>query len=297
MDIDWNLTQEAVRRWRGRAAAREETIRKLDKGGPLAADTPARIQKHMERLEAAVTEAKAARATAASGTERADAVSSLVDVIGRERVMGDPDFQGINFLELALAVSRFVGRINIRTSPGRTAGFGTGFMVSPRLMLTNNHVLESPEIAKHSEIEFDYQYNRSGRLLPVVAYGLEPQTFFITSPELDYSLVAVKERSVNGIDLKFYGWSQLLEEQGKILIGKPLNIIQHPKGEAKQIVLRHNHLIDLLPDETFAHYLTDTEPGSSGSPVYNDQWEVIALHHSGVPKVDAAGNYIAKVGS
>lgn len=296
MNINWDVAEEAARRWQERAAKRGETIKKLEEGGPLAADTPGRIQQHLERLEAAVTEARAARAVISAEPEVAGTatVSSLVDVIGRERVMGDPDFQGINFLELALAVARFVGRVNIRTGPGRTVGFGTGFMVSPRLLLTNNHVLDSAEAARHSEVEFDYQYDRSGRLLTVVPYGLEPNTFFITSKELDYTLVAVKGQSVSGVDLKFYGWTRLIEEQGKTLIGKPLNIIQHPKGEAKQIVLRHNKLIDLL--DTFAHYLTDTEPGSSGSPVYNDQWEVVALHHSGVPKIEN-GNYIAKDGS
>ena len=28
-------------------------------------------------------------------------------------------------------------------------------------------------------------------------------------------------------------------------------------------------------------YLADTQPGSSGSPVLNRHWEVVALHHSG----------------
>jgi endonuclease I len=78
------------------------------------------------------------------------------------------------------------------------------------------------------------------------------------------------------------------------LLGDSLNIIQHPKGETKQIVLRSNQLVDLMPN--FAHYVTDTEPGSSGSPVYNDQWEPVALHHSGVPKMQD-GNWIAKDGS
>ncbi|HEX8456080.1 MAG TPA: endonuclease [Pyrinomonadaceae bacterium] len=297
MDINWEIMREAAGRWRAREQQRGETIKKLEEGGPLAADTPERVHRHLERLEAAVTEAKAAKVAARPEPAGAQPAQTLVEMIGRERVMGDPDFRGINFLELALAVSRFVGRINIRTAPGHTVGFGTGFMVSPSLLLTNNHVLGSVEAARHSEVEFDYQYDRFGRLLPVISYGLEPQRFFLTSPELDYTLVAVRQQSVSGIDLRFYGWSRLLEEQGKILVGKPLNIIQHPKGEAKQIVLRHNQLIDLLPDGKFAHYLTDTEPGSSGSPVYNDQWEVVALHHSGVPKIDANGNYVAKDGT
>jgi hypothetical protein len=53
-------------------------------------------------------------------------------------------------------------------------------------------------------------------------------------------------------------------------------------------------LVDLL--ETFAHYTTDTEAGLFRLAVYNDQWEVVALHHSGVPKMDGE-NFVAKDGS
>ena len=37
----------------------------------------------------------------------------------------------------------------------------------------------------------------------------------------------------------------------------------------------------------FIHYSTDTEPGSSGAPVFNDQWQVLALHHKAVPAASA----------
>ena len=74
--------------------------------------------------------------------------------------------------------------------------------------------------------------------------------------------------------------------------------MQHPKGELKQIVIRNNTLVD-LPDpplDQFAHYETDTEQGSSGSPVFNDEWEVIALHHSGVPRTNADGQILDRNG-
>ena len=44
------------------------------------------------------------------------------------------------------------------------------------------------------------------------------------------------------------------------------------------------------------HYETDTAPGSSGSPVFNDQWEVVALHHSGVPRKDEQGRLLTREG-
>jgi V8-like Glu-specific endopeptidase len=49
------------------------------------------------------------------------------------------------------------------------------------------------------------------------------------------------------------------------------------------------------------HYRAPTEGGSSGSPVFNDQWEVIALHHKGgkvgMPRLNGLnGTYAANEG-
>ncbi|MCK4825594.1 trypsin-like peptidase domain-containing protein, partial [bacterium] len=46
-----------------------------------------------------------------------------------------------------------------------------------------------------------------------------------------------------------------------------------------QIAMNDNEV--KYADETIVQYITDTLPGSSGSPVFNDNWQVIALHHSG----------------
>lgn len=296
MDFSRIIAEQAAARWQSREKIREENKQKLQKEGIVGVESSQRIQMRLERLAAAATKEKAfktASSLAASFGQTAPA-SLLLERVGFERVIGKSDFLGMDFLELALAVSRFVCRIQIRNSPGRTVGYGTGFMVSLRLLLTNNHVLSSAKEAIHSEVEFDYQYDRFGRLLPVVTYGLEPNTFFMTDQDLDFTLVAVREQSFNAIELKRFGWNRLIADQGKVIHADTLNIIQHPQGEAKQIVLRSNRLVDLLPD--FAHYETDTEPGSSGSPVYNDQWEVVALHHSGVPK-KIGNDLIAKDGS
>jgi endonuclease I len=117
----------------------------------------------------------------------------------------------------------------------------------------------------------------------------------MTDVDLDFTLVAVAEgsRQDTTAPLARYGWSRLIAEEGKILIGEHVNIVQHPKGQYKQFVSRANELVDIL--ESYLHYVTDTEQGSSGSPVYNDQWEVVALHHSGVPRM-RDGQYMAKDG-
>ena len=47
------------------------------------------------------------------------------------------------------------------------------------------------------------------------------------------------------------------------------------------MALRDNRIVDVFDE--FLHYEADTQPGSSGSPVFNDQWELVALHHASVP--------------
>jgi endonuclease G, mitochondrial len=64
-------------------------------------------------------------------------------------------------------------------------------------------------------------------------------------------------------------------------LGEVANIVQHPDGRLKEVVLRENRLVARL--DTVLHYVADTEPGSSGSPVFNNQWQAIALHHWGGP--------------
>jgi V8-like Glu-specific endopeptidase len=47
--------------------------------------------------------------------------------------------------------------------------------------------------------------------------------------------------------------------------------------------LDDNLLLD--HDGVRVHYRAPTEPGSSGSPVLDRQWELIALHHAGRPSM------------
>jgi V8-like Glu-specific endopeptidase len=225
---------------------------------------------------------------------------SLEDEITKERILGDSDFLHISYLEKGLKAAKTVGRIVIKNKLGNVQGHGTGFLVSPRLLLTNNHVIASEKTASFCEVEFDYEYTISGKEKNRTTFKFEPETYFITSPEdeLDYTLLLVKQKDVtNTIGVETFGYMPLLSEGGdKLHVGQCLTIIQHPRGELKQIAVRENKLIDIDTEGNFLRYQTDTAPGSSGSMVANDQWEVVGLHHSGVPKRDANGTILAKSG-
>ena len=156
-------------------------------------------------------------------------------------------------------------------------------MVSDRLFLTNNHVIPSKKDAKQSFVEFNYEMDINGHPKAITRFALEPDEFFINNPtdELDFTLVAIGKRVSGATSQQDFGYCPLINSDDKHVLGEFVNIIQHPEGDFKQIVLRENQLVNRL--DRFLEYMADTNPGSSGSPVFNDQWEVIALHHWGEP--------------
>lgn len=211
-----------------------------------------------------------------------------------ERIIEENELVSSRFLHLGSKIARSVGRILLK-SRGRTVGYGTGFMISPRLLMTNNHVLSTEAEADRAILEFDYYERTDGQTGPTQIYDLDPEMFFETNKELDYTIVAVKETSRSGRPLRGRGWIHLSAESGKALIGEAVNIIQHPGGDPQQIVIKENEVTDIAED--FMHYVADTEPGSSGAPVLNMQWELAALHHSGVPRRDPQKRILLKDGS
>jgi endonuclease G len=123
-------------------------------------------------------------------------------------------------------------------------------------------------------------------------FAFDPAVFFLTDPVrgLDYTLIAVGEKLSGPKRLDQFGWCALSNASDKHALGEVANIVQHPDGRYKEVVLRENRLAARL--DLVLHYVADTEPGSSGSPVFNNEWEVIALHHWGGPWRQSADGHV-----
>jgi endonuclease G, mitochondrial len=202
------------------------------------------------------------------------------------------DLMSINYLPRGIQVSKSVCRIEKKNEQGVTIKYGTGFMISPLLLITNEHVLDSRENCIKTVIQFNYEEDENFLPKQDKSFLLDPDLFFYNNKELDFALVAVKEKDTNNqISLSEFGYIKLIGMQGKILIGEFATLIHHPNKEKKQISIRENRIVD-LPDK-FIHYLTDSLGGSSGAPVFNDHWDVVALHHRGVEKRDDKGRRLA----
>lgn len=212
-----------------------------------------------------------------------------------ERTIGSDDLVDLNYLLRGLDAARPVGRITIRDGGGRALGDATGFMITPTLMLTNQHVLPDTASAAASRVDFDCELDRLGFPRPTTTFAFDPGRFFIADAALDMAVVAVRAQPLKGeARLADFGWLRLSPELGKINVGEAITIIQHPNGRTKQVALRENRLLDITADHLT--YESDTAPGSSGAPVFNDSWQVVALHHSGVPRKDAQGRWLLQNG-
>lgn len=185
-------------------------------------------------------------------------------IIGKESTLLD-----IAYLETGLIRAASVARIVL--PDGAT---GTGFLIQNNIVITNNHVIATEDTAADSTIQFNFQRNASGLDLPMTEFKLDPGQGFATSVKEKHDWTAIK---IKGDANKKWGFLNLA--QNSIEKNQRVSIIQHPNGLHKQIAIHHNYV--RYVDENIIQYLTDTLPGSSGSPVFDDNWNLIALHHSG----------------
>ncbi len=236
-------------------------------------------------------EKKATKAREDFRHELAEANQSIVF----ERQIGRSDFLRINFLERGLKASKAVGRIDIRDKYNNPVAFGTGFMISPRLLMTNAHVLLNKDEGNNSFVEFNFEDDVQSVPKQKTIFSLRADEFFYRYEDLDVAVVAVSPTDIRAtVGLDHFGFIRLRKESGKALPGEHVSIIQHPNGRSKEIACRANKII--RREGIYVHYQTDTDRGSSGSPVFTDEWEIVALHHAGVIAKDQNGNIKHKNG-
>ena len=194
-----------------------------------------------------------------------EAVSSEIESImeALERIHLKPDFLPARFLRDGSHRASAVCRI---TGP-RCAG--TAFLIARGLLLTNNHVLGTADFAARCKAEFDFEDGKTA-----IGVSIRPDKVFITSRALDYTIVACDDTPLTEIaPIRLKRDPTLVAERERV------NIIQHPKARKKEVAIHENRVEKRL--DRVIRYRTDTDRGSSGAPVFNDQWELVALHHAG----------------
>lgn len=212
-------------------------------------------------------------------------LTDKVKAHGREAQVGSTlDWQPAGFLFKGANMRRAVAMVEVNDS--RNPATGSGFLISPQLFITNNHVIADAMAAQASQIIFDREIDETGRPRAITSFLLAPDRFALFSPDnvLDYAVVAVGPSHGGLGRIEDFGFCPLSARDDKHALGININIIQHPHGWPKMAALRNN-LLTHRTKRTLL-YETDTEVGSSGAPVFNDYWEVVALHHWGTPHTE-----------
>lgn len=205
----------------------------------------------------------------------------------KEVIVHQDDTLPFGFLEGALRAGAAVAKVIVtRSNDGRPA-FGTCGLLAKDLVITNHHVVAARDL--------DFEPPATPGEVASQARGARVQFAFDAAGAAGRSL-AVREIAAASDDALDFVLLRLEGDAGvdplRLRAGDPpaggspwppVNIIQHPDGEPKRIAIRNNLLTDSSGDDL--RYFTDTRSGSSGSPVFDDRWQMIGLHR-GATAVD-----------
>lgn len=185
----------------------------------------------------------------------------------------------VAFLQRGLELSAAVARLRVTLPTGKY--HGSAFRISDDLLLTNHHVLydDNAGDAPATEVEawFGYELDFAGRSREHHVVACEPAS--ITGDKLhDWAVIRMAAPPPEGTPVIDLTGARPVKADDRVYI------IQHPNGGVKKIGMHHNIVRHV--DDDVVQYLTDTENGSSGSPVFDERWQVVALHHRWV----TAGN-------
>ena len=154
-------------------------------------------------------------------------------------------------------------RIRVETCTGY--GTGSGWILSPNQVVTNSHVIDG---ATHIEVT-DYL----GRVYQVSAAAL--------APVADIALL-----SVDAVFTEAAVFSSEIPERGDAI-----TVVGYPDGQ--ELTTEEGTFIGETEDivnatgETIWQFNAHIEPGSSGSGVFNDKGEVVAVVYAGDSKQSA----------
>jgi endonuclease/exonuclease/phosphatase family metal-dependent hydrolase len=209
---------------------------------------------------------------------------------GAEATVGRLDMVNASLLTLLAEHSRSVCRLvvpggdytNYLGQPAIQGWYGTAFLVSPNILLTNHHVLNSIAVAQAARAEFNYQITQQDLVdgppdnaPSAVTFQLNPDRLFLTSKmaDFDYTFVWIEAAAAQQ-----FGSITMTRGSFTVRQTEPTYIIHHPGGAPKQASLDDTEVLSI--NSSAVLYAADTAGGSSGAPVFCKRGRLVALHHA-----------------
>ncbi|HKQ99155.1 MAG TPA: serine protease [Pyrinomonadaceae bacterium] len=209
-------------------------------------------------------------------------LEALPDRESYEKVLGDDSYQTYEWYKIGEARCRAVARIG----RGVSKGLGTGFLIKGTelsakfgkepVLVTNAHVIsDDPEVVSKYGSLRSHEAVVTFELLGKQKYRVSELLWSSPPHEMDTTVVRLDRRVA---DTDLYPVARALP---LVRSSERVYIIGHPAGGTLSLSLQDNALIDHQDPPGFMHYRTPTVGGSSGSPVFNRDWDLIGLHHKG----------------
>ncbi len=193
----------------------------------------------------------------------------------------EPDYWDVGFLKRAIAQSSSVCRIEI-TSRNIMA---TGVLITANKVLTNYHVLKYRDEdnlennALNAILKFGCLTSNNGIETECKSFQLDRQTpilCFSKTEDLDYVLLQVEEKITQATDIKPARW-----DSDKLPIEKMgISVLQHPEGDSMKLSISQDGITGVYQNSGLVQYVNKTAVGSSGSPCFDENWYLVALHHA-----------------
>ncbi len=239
-------------------------------------------------------------------------MSKSTPPLGLEKLLGDNNAlrdPAIDRARLEQMEGR-VCRIELRGSPK-----GTGFLIGPDLVLTAFHVVKSVirdrSLADALAFRFDYKVGDRTDIrdqqLRTLAKGdswlvdhaqysemdsrSDPKPEVPAKNELDFAVMRLADNvGYEHIESRRRnrGWVELSERAPDYQAIRGVIILQHPRGEVLKLAGKGT-MLTVADEGLRVRYTVATDPGASGSPVFDADLRLIAMHHAGDP--DKPGKY------
>jgi V8-like Glu-specific endopeptidase len=193
-------------------------------------------------------------------------------IIGEDQIERLADFDESSEI---YQFSRATGRIKV-PGPFGINDFCTVSLISEDLIVTAAHCFDKEKLHKW-KVYFEY-YDRSGK--NKAPYKVKE--FVFKDKELDIAVLRLTEPA--GKKYGFYTIATVAPE-----IGSELLIVQHPALQPKSIS-RKDCFYKAFVEGLLIH-TCDTENYSSGSPIFNNAGEIVAIHQGWVETDQGDFNY------
>lgn len=199
-----------------------------------------------------------------------------------EQILGKDRYKTFQWYRTGLDRAAGVAQICDRAGNG----FGTGFLVRGTdvhpsiayewVVVTNAHVISddpAEQSATPAALPADEVRIRFEAKDPNEEFEVDKILFSSPRNDLDCTVVSLQSPVEHAKSFPIARRLPLVDKNQRVYV------IGHPRGGRLSYSIDDNLLLD--HEKPRVHYRAPTEGGSSGSPVFNQQWDLLALHHAG----------------